>query len=219
MIKDKKNLKKIIYKNRSKILILTIALVLISLIALISSIFGNFNSVKLKTNNKEIFNISDLTINNLKFGSTEKEIKNEFGEPKKITKEIKNNYQYKIYLYDGLTLVLKENYNDYILVKTEVTSSKYKVSRNIRVNQKIAKAVKKYNISISKGNYIYKNYNIEALKENIIDENIYLSIRNSNKVVYYNRDAVVKGINNNIAVLELDYKFGKIKKIIWSYDK
>ena len=218
MKKEKKNLRETIFKNRSIILILTIALVLIALIALLSSLFGNFNSTRLHVNNKKIFEISDLTINNLKFGSTEEEIKKEFGEPKEVIKDIKNNYEYKIYKYDGLTLTLKENYNDYILVKTEVTSNKYKLSRNIRVKNKISSAVKKYNISISKGNYIYKNYNIEALKENVINDNIYLAIRNSKKVVYYNKDAVIKGVKNNTAILEFDYKFGKINKIIWSYD-
>lgn len=217
-MKKEKNLKKLILKNKKMTFILAIVLILIALAALLSSIFGNFNSTRLHVNNKKIFDISDLTINNLKFGSTEEEVKSEFGEPKKISKDFKNNYEYKIYEYDGLTLTLKENYNDFILVKTEVTSNKYKLSRNIRVKSKISSAVKKYNISISKGNYIYKNYNIEALNERVIDDNIYLAIRNSKKVVYYNRDAVVDGVKNNTATLEFDYKFGRINKIIWSYD-
>lgn len=217
-MKKEGNLKKVILKNKKITFILAIALILITLAALLSSIFGNFSSTRLHVNNKKIFDISDLTINNLKFGSTEEEVRNEFGEPKEVTKDLKNNYEYKIYKYDGLTLTLKENYNDFILVKTEVTSNKYKVSRNIRVKSKISSAVKKYRISISKGNYIYKNYNIEALNERVIDDNIYLAIRNTKKVVYYNRDAVVDGVKNNTAILEFDYKFGKITKIIWSYD-
>lgn len=217
-MKKEVNLKKMILKNKKITFILAIVLIIITLAALLSSIFGNFSSTRLHVNNKKIFDVSDLTINSLKFGSTEEEVKKEFGEPKEVTKDIKNNYEYKIYKYDGLTLTLKENYNDFILVKTEVTSNKYKVSRNIRVKSKISSAVKKYRISISKGNYIYKNYNIEALNERVIDDNIYLAIRNSKKVVYYNRDAIVDGVKNNTAILEFDYKFGKINKIIWSYD-
>ena len=79
-------------------------------------------------------------------------------------------------------------------------------------------AIKKYNISISEGNYIYKNYNMEALSENIIKDNVYFGIRNTNEVRYYNRDAVIEGQKSNTAILKLEYKKGKITKIIWSYD-
>jgi hypothetical protein len=140
MAKNEKKETKI--TKQRKIFALVVGLIVtISLLLILSGLFGNFLKVKLKTNKKEIFNISDLTVDDLKFGSTENEIVKKYGEPNKKEETIKNNYQYKIYHYKGLTLTLKEFYNNYILVKAEITSSKYKTSRNIRVGSKILNAI------------------------------------------------------------------------------
>lgn len=214
---NKRDIKEII-KSRKFIGVVAALAIIIPFLIIISTAFISFTSVRLKTNNKERFNISDLVVNNLKFGSTEKEIEKELGKPNKTSTKINNNYEYKVYEYDGLTLTLKENYSDYILVKAEITSSKYKTSRGIRVKSKISKAVNKFSITNKTGNYIYKNYNIEALDTKTIKDNIYLGVRNSKQVIYYNRDAIVDGVDTCTAKLELDYKFGKIQKIVWSYD-
>ena len=205
--------------KQRKIFTLVVGLiVMISLLLIISGLFGNFLKVKLKTNKKEIFNISDLTVDNLKFGSTESEIIKEYGEPNKKEETVKNNYQYKIYEYKGLTLILKEHYNAYILVKAEITSSKYKTSRKVKVGDKILNAINKYNVSIRQGNYIYKNYNYDALNSKAVKDDVFLGIRNDNEVRYYNRYAYVEDAPNTVAVLSFKYKFGKIKSIVWSYD-
>ena len=216
----KKDTKKKISEDQKRVLFLLVAgiLVIVSLLLIISGSFGNFEKVKLKTNNKEIFTIKDLTINNLKFGSTSDEVKSELGKPSKEEKVIRNNYEYLELEYPGLKLSLRENYDKYILVKAEITSNKYTTSRKIKVGNRIMSAIKKYNISIKEGNYIYKNYNLEALSENLVKDNVYLGIRNKKEVRYYNRDAVVEGQKSNTAVLKLEYKKGKISKIIWSYD-
>ena len=220
MAKKKDTKKQTISEENKRWIFLLVAgvLVILSLLLIISGRFGNFEKVKLRTNNKEIFTIKDLTVNNLKFGSTSSEVQKELGKAKKETKEIKNNYEYLVLEYPGLTLTLRENYDEYILVKAEITSNKYTTSRKIKVGNRIMSAIKKYNISISEGNYIYKNYNMEALSENIIKDNVYFGIRNTNEVRYYNRDAVIEGQKSNTAILKLEYKKGKITKIIWSYD-
>ena len=216
----KKDTKKNIKENKNRYIFLLVAgiLVIISLLLIISGRFGNFEKVRLRTNNKEIFTISDLKVNNLKFGSTSEEVKNELGKASKEEKIIKNNYEYLILSYPGLKLSLRENYSDYILVKAEITSNKYTTSRNIKVGNRITSAIKKYNVSISNSNYIYKNYNYEALSENLVKDNVYFGIRNNKEVRYYNRDAVVEGNKTNTAKLILSYSKGKIDKITWSYD-
>lgn len=218
MAKKKDTKKQISEKNKWIFLLVAGIIVIISLLLIISGSFGNFEKVKLRKNNKEIFTIKDLTVNNLKFGSTSEEVKSELGKPNKEEKVIKNNYEYLILSYSGLKLELRENYNEYILVKAEITSNKYTTSRRIKVGNRIMSAIKKYNISISDSNYIYKNYNMEALSENLTKDNVYFGIRNKKEVRYYNRDAVVDNQRSNTAVLKLEYKKGKITKITWSYD-
>lgn len=220
MAKKKDTKKKTVTSDQKKWLFLLVAgiLVILSLLLIISGRFGNFEKIKLRTNNKEQFTIKDLKLDNLGFGSTSSEVQKELGKASKEEKIIKNNYEYLILEYPGLKLSLRENYDDYILVKAEITSNKYTTSRNIKVGNRIMSAIKKYNISISDSNYIYKNYNMEALSENLVKDNVYFAIRNSKEVRYYNRDAVVDGQKTNTAYLILDYNKGKITKITWSYD-
>ena len=115
MAKKKDTKKQTISEENKRWIFLLVAgvLVILSLLLIISGRFGNFEKVKLRTNNKEIFTIKDLTVNNLKFGSTSSEVQKELGKAKKETKEIKNNYEYLVLEYPGLTLTLRENYDDF----------------------------------------------------------------------------------------------------------
>lgn len=213
----KKNVKKL---DKKQIIFLSVVgiIVIISLLLIISGLFGNFSSVKLKKNNNEIFTIKDLTVNNLKFLSTSEEVEKELGKPRKINELTKNSYKYKEYYYSGLKLTLKENYSDFVLVGAEITSKKYTTSRNIKVGNKVLKVINKYNVELPEGNYIYKNYTIDALNDNLVKDNAYFSYRNSKEIRYYNKDAVVEGSPTNVAELRFNYSFGRIKKITWSYD-
>ena len=86
-----KNVKKL---DKKQIIFLSVVgvIVIISLLLILSGLFGNFENVRLGKNNKEIFTIEDLKVNNLKFLSTSEEVEKELGKPKS-TKEIsKNNY-------------------------------------------------------------------------------------------------------------------------------
>lgn len=213
--------KKTVNKLDSKqILFLVIVgvMVILSLLLLVSGIFGNFRDVKLKKNNNEIFTIKDLTVNNLKFLSTSEEIEKELGKPRTIKNVTKKNYSYKEYYYSGLKLTLKENYSDYVLVGAEITSRKYKINRNIKVGNKVLDVINKYKVELSEGNYIYKNYTIDALKDNIVKDNAYFGYRTMKEIRYYNKDAVTEGNPTNVAELRFDYNLGRIKKITWSYD-
>lgn len=216
----KKDTKKKISEDKKRYIFVAAAgvLVIISLLLIISGAFGNFEKVKLNKNNKDIFTINDLSVNDVKFGATSEEVKAYFGKATKEDTIIKNNYEYLILEYPGLKLSLREYYDDYILVKAEVSSNKYTTARKIKVGNRIMSAIKKYNISISDSNYIYKNYNLEALSENLVKDNVYFAIRNNKEVRYYNRDAVVDGQKSNTAILKFEYNKGKITKIIWSYD-
>lgn len=199
-------------------LVIVGVIVILSLLLLISGIFGNFRDVKLKKNDNEIFTIKDLTVNNLKFLSTSEEIEKELGKPRKKQELTKNNYRYIEYYYSGLKLTLKENYSDYVLVGAEITSGKYKTSRNIKVGNKVLKVINKYKVELPEGNYIYKNYTIESLNNNLVKDNAYFSYRTSKEIRYYNKDAVTEGNPTNVAELRFNYRFGRINKITWSYD-
>lgn len=205
-------------KKQKIFLIVVGIIVILSLLLILSGLFGNFESVKLKTNSKEIFTIKDLSVNNLKFLSTSEEVVKELGKPKKTKEKEKNNYKYIEYYYSGLKLTLKENYEDYVLVGAEITSSKYKTGRNVKVGNKVLSVINKYKVEYPEGNYIYKNYTIDALNDNLVKDNAYFCYRNSKEIRYYNKDAVIEGNPTNIAELRLSYRLGRINKIIWSYD-
>ena len=224
----KKNVKKL---DKKQIILLSVVgiIVIISLLLIVSGLFGNFENVRLKKNNNEIFTIADLSVNNLKFLSTKEEIEKELGKPKSTKeftkKEItivknftKKEYKYIEYYYSGLKLTLRENYGDYALVGAEISSSKYKIGRNIKVGNKVLKVINKFKVEYETGNYIYRNYTIDSLNDNLVKDNAYFSYRNNNEIRYYNKDAVIEGNPTNIAELKLSYRFGRINKIIWSYD-
>ena len=129
-MKKEVNLKKMILKNKKITFILAIVLIIITLAALLSSIFGNFSSTRLHVNNKKIFDVSDLTINSLKFGSPEEEVKKEFGEPIEVTKDLKNNYEYKNKLLFRLFLSIICFFYD-VFIKQDILAVKKFYCHNI----------------------------------------------------------------------------------------
>ena len=194
------------------------ALIIIIMLIVFFSYLKNFGEITLKSNKKDIFSINDLIINNLKYGDYEKDVIKELGKAKSIKKETINNYEYKILSYDGLKIYLKEYYEDYKLSKVEITSKKYYVSRKIRVGKKITNVFKKYRVDNKNGAYIYGNYTNKSLYEKDIDGNIYYGVRSNENILFINRDSKVDNLPTNIAILNIEYKKGIIRKITWSYD-
>ena len=197
---------------------LALLVIVIVLLILIASYYKDYGKSPLNTNNNAVFNIDDLKLNNLKYGSTEKEVIDELGNPLKEKKETKDVYNYKILTYSGATVTLKENYNDFILCKVEVTSSKYILSRGVKVGKKITYVFNNFYVENPLSAYMYGNYTNKALKDKEITDNIRYGIRTSENVLYVNRDKVVDGLPIYIAKLDIQYENGTIYKITWSYD-
>ena len=201
--------------------ILKISIILLVILGIVSLILGNYKDyteVRLRKNNKMIFSIADLKVDDLKYGDMENDIKKKIGKPKKEKKIKKDIYEYKKLHYNGMTLTLRENYDDFMLVKAEVTGKKYNVSRDIKVGNNVKKVMNKYNVETEVGTYIYGNYSIDALDESEITENIYQGIRDKKNIIYINRDAKIDGEKVNVAKLVINYKKGRVNKITWSYD-
>lgn len=208
-------------KKRDYIKILKISIIVVVILGIVSIILGNYKDyteVKLRKNNKTIFSIADLKVDDLKYGDMEKEVKKKIGKPEKEKKIKKDIYEYKELYYKGLTLTLRENYDDFMLVKAEVTGRNYNVSRDIRIGNKIKSVMNKFNVENEIGTYIYGNYSIDALDESEITGTIYQGIRDKENVIYINRDSKVDGEKVNIAKMVIKYKKGRVKKITWSYD-
>lgn len=208
-------------KKRDYIKILKISIIVVVILGIVSIILGNYKDyteVKLRKNNKTIFSIADLKVDDLKYGDMEKDIKKKIGKPEKEKKIKKDIYEYKELYYNGITLTLRENYDDFMLVKVEVTGRDYNVSRDIRIGNKIKSVMNKFNVENEIGTYIYGNYSIDALDESEITGTIYQGIRDKENVIYINRDSKVDGEKVNIAKMVIKYKKGRVKKITWSYD-
>ncbi len=216
--KTKKTIEQELKRDKLILKITSIIIVILLILLFASRNYREFDTVMVSKNNNKIFSMSDLVIDGVKYGTSEKEVKKKFGTPVKEDKITKDKYSYKILEYKGLKLTLKENYSDYMLTKVEVTNNKYKVSRNIKVNDKIIKTIKKFKVENKKGTYLYGNYSVDALNEEEIKDTIYLGIRNDKEVVYINRDALVGDTVSNISRLNISYRYGKITKISWSYD-
>lgn len=216
--KTKKTIEQELKRDKLILKITSIIIVILLILLLASRNYREFDTVMVSKNNNKIFSMSDLVIDGVKYGTSEKEVKKKFGTPVKEDKTTKDKYSYKILEYKGLKLTLKENYSEYMLTKVEVTNNKYTVSRNIKVNDKIIKTIKKFKVENKKGTYLYGNYSVDALNEEEIKDTIYLGIRNDKEVAYINRDALVGDTVSNISRLNISYKYGKITKISWSYD-
>lgn len=216
--KNKKTLEQELKRDKIMLIITSIIIVILLSLLIVSRNYRDFSLINLRTNNKTIFSISDLTINDLKYGTNEEDVRKKFGTPDKEKQKEKNNYKYKELFYNGLKLTLKENYDDYMLVGVKITNKKYKISRNIRVSNNISKTMKKFKVENKTGTYMYGNYSSNALNSEEVSENIYFGVRNSSQILYVNRDAKVSNVQSNIAKLYIYYKYGKITKIEWSYD-
>ena len=216
--KTKKTIEQELKRDKLILKITSIIIVILLILLLASRNYREFDTVMVSKNNNKIFSMSDLVIDGVKYGTSEKEVKKKFGTPVKEDKTTKDKYSYKILEYKGLKLTLKENYSEYMLTGVEVTNNKYTVSRNIKVNDKIIKTIKKFKVENKKGTYLYGNYSVDALNEEEIKDTIYLGIRNDKEVVYINRDALVGDTISNISRLNISYKYGKITKISWIYD-
>lgn len=221
MEKNKKKKKTIEQElKRDKIMLVITSLVIVILLSLLiaSRNYRDFSAINIKTNNKTIFSISDLTINNLKYGDNEEKVLKELGTPIKESNKTKDKYSYKELEYNNLKITLRENYDDYILTGVEIKSDKYVINRNIKIGNSIVKTMKKFKVENKSGQYLYGNYSIGSLSDKEIADTIYFGVRNNKKVVYVNKDASVNDMSSNISKLTLDYKKGKITKITWSYD-
>lgn len=221
MEKNKKKKKTIEQElKRDKIMLVITSLVIVILLSLLvaSRNYRDFSAINIKANNKTIFSISDLTINNLKYGDNEEKVLKELGTPIKESNKTKDKYSYKELEYNNLKITLRENYDDYILTGVEIKSDKYVINRNIKIGNSIVKTMKKFKVENKSGQYLYGNYSIGSLSDEEITDTIYFGVRNNKKVVYVNKDASVNDMSSNISKLTLDYKKGKITKITWSYD-
>ena len=204
--KNKKTLEQELKRDKIMLLITSIIIVILLSLLIVSRNYRDFSLVNLKTNNKTIFSVSDLKINDLNYGDKEEKIRKSLGTPNKERNITKDKYSYKELIYDGLTVTLKEFYNDYMLVGVKVTSNKYNVARDIKVNDSITKTMKKFKVQNKKGTYMYGNYTFKALSDNEITETIYFGARNSSKILYVNKDAIVNNEKSNISKLNIYYK-------------
>ena len=129
----KKNKRTFFTKKNIKTLLTILLLSVLMFLIIYVRNFRNFADIKLNTNKKDIFTLSDLKINDLKYASTEEEIYKSLGKTKDIEEYSMNGFNYKILRYKNLNLTVREYYDDYILVGVETTSSRYKISRGLRV--------------------------------------------------------------------------------------
>lgn len=214
----KKKNKKNNYQNAEKIVIVSFILLLLIVLIFISRNFRNFSNITLMKNKKDIFTIKDLSVNNVKYFDDEEDIVKEFGKPIKVSKKSDNYGNYKIYKYKGLELTMLEYGNTYILSEAKVTSRKYKTSRNIRVGNSITKVFNKYKVKYAKSDYMYGNYQKDALDSKMVKKDIYYGYRDKTKVEYIVRDEIAnENVKVPIAKITYEYKHGKVKSITWSY--
>lgn len=219
MKKNKK--KKTTEKNNKYLKILLISFILIFLIGLIvyAKNFRDFSSMTLRTNNKDYYNINDLVINDIKYLDNEAKVDKAFGKANKVETKVIGSYKYKIKKYKGLTLTLKENYEDFVLVKVEVTSKDYKLGRNLGVGKKISKVLRSYRVNKSKSPYMYGNYKRDVLGDKSVKKEIYYGYRDKTFVEYVVRDAYTSEDSSiMLSKIVYEYKYGKVTKVTWSYD-
>lgn len=211
-------MKKNIKESKAMLIAIVVVIILLLVMVVVDRSTRDYATISLRTNKKAIFTISDLELNELKFGSTQSQIKKALGNPKKEEEYEKHNFKYKKYIYKDLTITLRENYDDYMLVGIETTSSKYKTGRDIKVGSNILTVMKSYNITNKMSNYLYGNYTASSLNKSSNTDNIYFGLRTKKQVIYVNRDDVTDKNYVNVARIIYSYKKGKVNKIIWSYD-
>lgn len=217
----KKNSKKKEFKpaNKSVILLAIFILFIVIMAIFLSSILSDYSKIRLSKNNKEEFNVSNLTIDNLNYMSNESDVIKKYGDPKKQSKKNIDGYNYKIFEYEDLKITLREYYDTYVICKVETTSNNYIVS-GIKVGDSVIGTINKYKVSNKKSNYLYGNYSSSALDDETITDTIKFGKRSKTTLLYVNRDEVLKNVDipSNISKLIIKYKNGRVRKITWSYD-
>ena len=197
---------------------LALLVIVIVLAILIASYFKDYGKSPLTPNNNAVFTVDDLRLDSLKYGSTEKEVLEKYGKPKSTKEETKDIYKYKVLEYSSMTLTLKENYNDYILCKVEVTSNKYTLSRGVKVGKKITYVFNNFYVENALSAYLYGNYTNKALNDKEVTDNIRYGVRTSENVLFVNRDSLLSNLHTNMAQMNIIYNHGRITKISGSYD-
>lgn len=89
--KNKKTLEQELKRDKIMLLITSIIIVILLSLLIVSRNYRDFSLVNLKTNNKTIFSVSDLKINDLKYGDKEEEIRKSLGTPNKEKNITKDN--------------------------------------------------------------------------------------------------------------------------------
>lgn len=205
--------------NKKKIIIVSFILLLIIGLMIYAENFRNFSSIYLMKNKKEMLDINDLVVGDIKYLDNEKKVNSVLGKPNTESTKIIGSYQYKIKKYDGLIVTMKENYDDFVVVKIELTSKKYKTGRNIKIGDGITKVLRNYRVDNSRGTYMYGNSKIDALNDKSLTKTLYTGYRDKEKVEYAVRDSI-SDRNSPVLIERITYEYtrGKIKKITWSYD-
>ncbi len=208
-------------KNKKVILLFIFILFILVMAIFLSSFFSDYSKISLLRNKDEMFNVADLTMDNLTYMNTEKDLVKKYGKPNSTKKISNGNFKYVVYKYNGFDVTLKEYYDTYSISKVEVTTNKIKLSRGIKVGDRIVKVMNKFRVTNKKTSYMYSNYSSKALKDDTISDNIYFGKRTKSTVEYVNRDKKLSDnidMPTNTARLKVNYKHGKVTKIMWSYD-
>ena len=99
--KTKKTIEQELKRDKLILKITSIIIVILLILLLASRNYREFDTVMVSKNNNKIFSMSDLVIDGVKYGTSEKEVKKKFGTPVKEDKITKDKYSYKIsnYIY------------------------------------------------------------------------------------------------------------------------
>ena len=81
--KNKKTLEQELKRDKIMLIITSIIIVILLSLLIVSRNYRDFSLINLRTNNKTIFSISDLTVNDLKYGTNEEDVRKKFGTPDK----------------------------------------------------------------------------------------------------------------------------------------
>ena len=207
------------FKKKQRMGFIIFFIILSFLVIYIFSINKDCSKIKLNVNEKEMLNISDLTIDDIKYGDNIKTVEQKYGKPKKI-KEISNLLQKK-YIYNGLIFIFQNKNNDYTLVGMKVTSKDYYISRKIKVGMSAKKVMNRFFVDKKTGNYMYGNYKYNSLNDSSIIDEVYFGYRQKKYIYYVNKDSYNK-INNsimkrNMMNLKFNIRNNRVISIEWSY--
>ena len=81
--KTKKTIEQELKRDKLILKITSIIIVILLILLLASRNYREFDTVMVSKNNNKIFSMSDLVIDGVKYGTSEKEVKKKFGTPVK----------------------------------------------------------------------------------------------------------------------------------------